>query len=213
LIFWICQNQPKKVLILGIIGGIFSKIIAFYFLVINDKSTYIILLQNNFLCSYLSQLCIGIYWGFIYAEHQRFRKIDFIVATSIFSIGFVIYAVLGFTKINIIYMLGFDMLFTPFFFLGMQSLLNRLEQSAKFDLFLGCLSILGIYSYQIYLIHQPLYFVLLPIINRNIQINDYLKIVVTFMMIILILTSYVFLFTKLEQLVIKNLGGVMTKQN
>ncbi|MEH2360038.1 hypothetical protein, partial [Nostoc sp.] len=84
---------------------------------------------------------------------------------------------------------------------------------AKIGRILSFLSILGIYSYQIYLIHQPLYFVLLPKLNYVIQINNYLKIGVSLMIVSILLTIYVFSFIKIERFVMKMLGTVMSKQN
>ncbi|OUL25183.1 acyltransferase [Nostoc sp. 106C] len=211
LIFQVCRNQPKKILWLGLIGAIFTKIISLYFLQQNNIPNYLFFLQNNFLGSYLFQFCLGIYWGFIYAEQQSFRKIDFIISTSIFSLGLVIYVILGITKINIIYMLGFDILFTPLFFLGIQALLCRLDKIAKLGWILSFTSMLGIYSYQIYLIHQPLYFVFLHNFNNSLQANVYLKIIMSLVLLTILLAIYTFLFTKLEKVVTKKPLANMSK--
>ncbi|MHC5935603.1 acyltransferase family protein [Nostoc sp.] len=213
LIFLFCKNKPNKILFLGIIGAIITKLLAFYFLIADDQNNYLFFLQNNFIGSYLFQFCLGLYWGFIYAKHQSFRKIDFIVASILFSVGILIYAILTIFKIKYIYMLGIDMLFTPLFFLGIQALLSRLDKIAQIGRILSFLSILGIYSYQIYLIHQPLYFVLLPKLNHVIQINNYLKIGVSLMIVSILLAIYVFSFIKIERFVMKMLGTLMNKQN
>ncbi|MEH2000403.1 MAG: acyltransferase [Nostoc sp.] len=213
LIFLFCKSKPNKILILGLIGAIITKLLGFYFLIRNDTNTYLFFLQNNFIGSYLFQFALGLYWGFIYAEHQIFRKIDFIVASILFSVGFLIYAILTIFKIKYIYMLGIDILFTPLFFLVIQALLSRLDKIAKIGGILSFLSILGIYSYQIYLIHQPLYFVLLPKLNYVIQINNYLKIGVSLMIVSILLAIYVFSFIKIERFVMKMFGTVMNKQN
>lgn len=213
VLFYLCQNNFHKILIFGSAIALLTKIVSFSFLLGHNSFFYIFFLQTNFLGSYLFQFCLGLYWGWIYAEHKAFRKIDFIVATSIFIVGFILYAILGITKINIVYMLGFDMLFTPFFFLMIQSLLSRLDKIDKIERMLGFLSILGIYSYQVYLIHQPLYFVLLPKLKQAIKINSSLKIVVCLMIASVVLTLYVILFTKIEKLMMKLLGNVISKQN
>ncbi len=213
ILFYICQNKFYKILILGSAIAILTKIVSFSCLLANNSFFYIFFLQTNFLGSYLFQFCLGLYWGWVYAERKAFRKIDFIVATSIFTIGFILYAILGITKVNIVYMLGFDMLFTPFFFLVIQALLNRLEKTAKIKWLLSFLSIMGIYSYQIYLIHQPLYLVLFPKLKQSIQVNQYLKIVVCLMIASILLSIYVFLFNKLEKLVFKIIGTITIKQN
>jgi peptidoglycan/LPS O-acetylase OafA/YrhL len=200
IIFIICKNQPHKILWLGIIVAIITKIVAVYFLLEYDRSTYLFFLQNNFLGSYIFQFCLGLYWGFIYAEHQNFRKIDFLISTFIFTVGLVLYGILVVKNINIVYMLGFDMVFTPFFFLAIKVLLLQLEKISILEPFLGFLSILGIYSYQIYLIHQPLYFVLLHPLNeiKIIHFNHYLTVSLILLMALITLTIYVFIFTRLE---------------
>ncbi|MDZ8052179.1 MAG: acyltransferase family protein [Aulosira sp. ZfuVER01] len=211
LIFYICRNRPKKILWLGLIFAILTKFISIYFLQKNNIPNYLFFLQNNFLGSYIFQFCLGIYWGYIYAEKQAFRKIDFIISTIVFSLGLAFYLVLGITKINIIYMLGFDILFTPFFFWGIQALLSRLDKIAKLEWILSFTSMLGIYSYQIYLIHQPLYFVFLPKFNNSLQANVYLKIMLSLVLLTILLAIYTFLFTKLEKLVTSKLLTVISK--
>ncbi|MEH2294716.1 acyltransferase family protein [Nostoc sp.] len=211
VIFLFCKNKPIKILVLGLIGAIITKLLAFYFLIGNDPNNYLFFLQDNFIGSYLFQFSLGIYWGFIYAEHQSFRKIDFMVANILFSVGFIIFIFLTIFKIKYIYMLGIDILFTPLFFLSIQALLSSLDKIAKIGRALSFLSILGIYSYQIYLIHQPLYFVLLPKLNYLIQINNYLKIGVSLMIVSILLTIYVFSFIKIERFVMQMLGTVMNK--
>ncbi|OUL36617.1 hypothetical protein BV372_06545 [Nostoc sp. T09] len=211
LIFLICRNQTKRILWLGLIFASLTKFISIYFLQQNNIENYLFFLQNNFLGSYVFQFCLGIYWGFIYAEKQNFRKIDFIISASIFSLGLVFYVILGITKINIIYMLGFDILFTPFFFLGIQALLSRLDKIAKLEWILSFTSMLGIYSYQIYLIHQPLYFVLLPKLNNILQTNVYFKIMLSLLLLTILVAIYTFLFTKLEKIVTKKLLTVISK--
>lgn len=212
-IFWLCQNKPSRILLLGIIGGVLTKILSLFFLIQNDTSNYLFFLQNNFLGSYLFQFCLGLYWGFIYAKYQGFRKIDFVLAINLFSLGFIAYTVLAISHVNIIYMLGFDMLFTPFFFLGIQTLLVRLDNNLKIKPFLNIIGILGIYSYQIYLIHQPLYFVTFHRLNQYIQCNSYLKIIFFLLVLSISLSMYVILFIKLEQLIIKKLTSVLTSLN
>ncbi len=211
LIFIFCKNQPYKILFLGCIGAIVTKITAFYFFLIQNKYIYLFLLQNNFLGSYVFQFCLGLYWGFIYAEYQTFRKIDFVVSTTIFAFSLILYGIFTVTKVDIIYMIGFDMLFTPFFFLGIYTFLIRLDKTLNFKRLLSFFSMLGIYSYQIYLIHQPLYFVLLPKLNNYLQINNYLKIVISLILVGTLLALYVFIFTKIERLITKKLETIMNQ--
>ncbi|MBN3951813.1 MAG: acyltransferase [Nostoc sp. NMS7] len=213
LIFLFCKTHQNKILILGLIGAIITKLLAFYFLINHHTNNYLFFLQDNFIGSYLFQFCLGLYWGIIYAKHQIFRKTDLIVSSILFSLGFIIYAILTIFKIKYIYMLGIDMLFTPLFFFGIQALLSHLAKIAKIQHILSFFSILGIYSYQIYLIHQPLYFVLLPKLNYVIQINNYLKIGVSLIIVSILLAIYVFSFIRIERFLMKMLGTVMNKQN
>ncbi|WP_071191403.1 acyltransferase [Trichormus sp. NMC-1] len=208
LIFIICKNKRLEILWTGIIAATLTKILAFYFLLENNTASYLFFLQNNFLGSYIFQFFLGLYWGFIYAEHHEFRKIDFQVSSIVFALGLMLYGFLVIKGINIIYMLGFDMLFTPFFFLGIKAILWKLEKIVSLKWILSFLSISGIYSYQIYLIHQPLYFVLLPKLTKSIQINSYLTILFSLFISLTLLTIYIFMFTKLEKILMQKLERV-----
>ncbi|NEP42260.1 MAG: acyltransferase [Okeania sp. SIO2H7] len=199
LIFYLCKSQPGKILILGIIGGVLTKLAC---VALDNKSAlYWYLLQNDFLGSYFSQLCLGLYWGIIYYHRKSFRKKDFVVATSIFLGGLVLYLCLALMKIDIIYMLGFDILFTPFFFLLCYAIFEFLKKYRRLiGYILGFFSILGIYSYQIYLIHQPLYFVLFKPLTKALDFNPYVKVILVAIATAILLTLYVWGFVRLEKL-------------
>lgn len=200
LIFYVCKSNIKNILLIGIILGLLTKIASFYFLNLNDPQAYLFLLQNNFLGSYIFQLCLGLYWGFIYAANQSFRKSDLIVAFSVFGIGLYIYIVFFLSSINIIYKLGFDIMFTPCFFILCQVFFKYVSDIWEQKFILGLVSLIGVYSYQIYLIHQPLYRVVLPELTATIELGDYSKILACMGITIILLILYVFLFTQVERL-------------
>ena len=206
LIFLGCKSKPKSILILGIIVGVITKIFGFYLLGIQSK-WFGFFLGNNIFLSYFFQYSIGLYWGIIYYRNQnRFRTQDFTVSVLMFGLGLIFYLYLGLTKVDIVYMLGFDILFTPLMFLGSYRLFEWLKQY-KGHLFYGLtlLSWMGIYSYQIYLIHQPLFFVILPVFNRSLSLNPYLKIIISIIGISILLSIYLMGFIRLEQLIRKTI--------
>lgn len=200
LIFLSCKSKPKSILILGIIVVFIAKLFGFYLLSINSK-WFSFLLGNNIFLSYFFQYCLGLYWGIIYHHHQnRFRTQDFIISGLVFGLGLIFYLTLALTKIDIVYMLGFDILFTPLIFLGCHRLFEWLNQYKGY-LFYGLvlLSAMGIYSYQIYLIHQPLLFVILPQFNQSLNLNPYIKITISLILSALLLSIYLIGFIRLEQ--------------
>ncbi|VXD24687.1 Acyltransferase 3 [Planktothrix serta PCC 8927] len=206
LIFLGCKSKPKSILILGIIVGVIAKIFGFYLLVIQSK-WFGFFLGNNIFLSYFFQYCVGLYWGIIYYQNQnRFRLQDFTRSVLAFGIGLIFYLYLALTKVDIVYMLGFDILFTPLMFLGCYRLFQGLNRY-KGNLFYGLslLSGMGIYSYQIYLIHQPLFFVILPVFNRFLSLNPYLKIIISIIGISILLSIYLMGFIRLEQWIRKTI--------
>lgn len=215
IIFIFSKNRPKQILWIGIILGILTKIIACYFLFEktlfqNDTYNYLFFLQNNFIGSYISQYCLGLYWGLIYAENKDLRKEDVLVSTSVFILGLIIYFSFVILRINIIYMLGFDILFTPFFFIAIKTLFVQLEKIISLRWLLSFMSILGVYSYQIFLVHQPLYFVSLSRLTKTLNLNNFIKIWVILLIIMVLLTVYIFIFNRLEIYVnklIKNINN------
>ncbi|MCF3607767.1 acyltransferase [Planktothrix agardhii 1033] len=206
LIFLSCKSRPKLILILGIIIGIIAKIFGFYLLEIQSK-WFGFFLGNNIFLSYFFQYSIGLYWGIIYYRNQnRFRTHDFTYSALAFGLGLILYIYLALTKVDIVYMLGFDILFTPLMFLGCYRLFEWLKQYKGY-LFYGLtlLSLMGIYSYQIYLIHQPLLFVILPVFNHFPSINPYLKIIISIIGISILLSIYLIGFIHLEKLIRKTI--------
>jgi peptidoglycan/LPS O-acetylase OafA/YrhL len=210
LIFAIFK-KPKNILITGIVVGLLSKIACLA--ASNNSDLFLFLLQTNFLSSYFFQLCLGLYWGFVYADKQAFRKIDFTIATGVFILGIIVYSLMAIAKINIIYMLGFDMVFTPFLFLVIYLAFENLREKRWLTLGLSFFSLMGVYSYQIYLIHQPLYFSLLRFMTKYIYAHPYLKVLLSLLSILAILGVYVYVFVKVEKFLRGMFEKPMIKQS
>lgn len=196
IIFYICKSKPQNFLLLGITVGCLNKLACFA--VSSNSEAFLFLLQDNFLGSYFFQLCLGLYWGFIFANNQVFRKVDFTIATGVFLVGLIVYFTMVISKIKIIYMLGFDLVFTPLFFLLSYLIFDYLATKEWLNKRLNFFSLIGVYSYQIYLIHQPLYFSLLKYMAKYISINSYLKMGIILVIILTIIGGYTYLFVKLE---------------
>jgi peptidoglycan/LPS O-acetylase OafA/YrhL len=212
LIFYICKSKPTKILLVGLVIGVLNKIVALVLLGFQDQNLYSFFLQLNFLGSYFFPLCLGLYWGFTYFAHKSFRRVDLVISSSVFVISLMIYISLMVSQIRFVYMLGFDILFTPFFFIGFYYLFEYIE-SNKLSLNFGLnfLSLAGLYSYQIYLIHQPLLFVLLPYLKQNVHGDASLRLIVSIIVTSVLLSVYVFLFTQLESFLRKAVGKIYSK--
>lgn len=211
LIFYVCRNKPNRILGLGILIGLLTKLAC---LAVGPKSQYyLFLLQNNFIGSYFFQLCLGLYWGFIYARNKSFRRTDINISTIVFIVGLMLYMWMVIKHINIIYMLGFDMAFTPFFFMILSLILNKDNHNRWLNYGLSILSIMGIYSYQIYLIHQPLYITLLHYLNKRIQIAQYPKLFVALIITIVLLLAYIRAFIWIEKVMTRKIAETAAKQN
>ncbi|MBD0362556.1 MAG: acyltransferase family protein, partial [Coleofasciculus sp. C3-bin4] len=169
LIFYICKSKPTRILLVGIVIGVLNKLICLVLLGFKNLNLFSFFLQLNFLGSYFFPLCLGLFWGFIYFAHKSFRRVDLVISSSVFVISLMIYISLMVSQIEFVYMLGFDIVFTPFFFIVFYYIFEYIE-SNNFSLIFGLkfLSLAGLYSYQIYLIHQPLLFVLLPYLKQNV---------------------------------------------
>ncbi|HEY9863252.1 MAG TPA: acyltransferase family protein, partial [Candidatus Obscuribacterales bacterium] len=200
LIFLNCKSKPRSILVLGIVVGVITKILGFYLLK-NQSQWFGFFLGNNIFLSYFFQYGMGLYWGIIYYQNQNhFRIRDFTYSFLAFSLGLILYIYLALTKVDIVYMLGFDILFTPLMFLGCYRLFEWLKQYKGYLFYgLALLSLMGLYSYQIYLIHQPLFLVILPVFNHFLSINSYLKIIIAIIGISILLSVYLIGFIHLEK--------------
>jgi len=219
LVLSICKSKPMRILLLGIAIGLLTKIAGsqlhqldftqttqIFGFEVKNPYLYLFFLQNNFLGSYFFQLCLGLYWGFVYFNHKSFRKSDFMVATGVFACGLMVYMSMMVSKIDIIYMLGFDMIFTPFFFIGFAGIFEYLSRHKWLGYGLSFLGLAGVYSYQVYLVHQPLIFVLLPYLKETIHGDVSLRLLVSIVTTTVLLTVYVFAFTQLESFLRKVVG-------
>lgn len=205
IIFSLCKAKPQRMLLLGIVVGAIAKIVALANTA--DPYFFIFLVQSNLITSYIFPLCLGIYWGFIYCEHQKFRRIDWEVSIVAFGIGIAMYGFLVLSQIDFEYMIGFDMLFTPLFLLLFywvcETYINPKLTFKEFNPF----SVMGVYSYQIYLIHQPLLFVALPVLGGKIPLPSSLRLLLAIIAIAILITAYVFVFIQLDNF----LGKLMEK--
>ncbi|HBB35377.1 MAG TPA: hypothetical protein DDZ80_08365 [Cyanobacteria bacterium UBA8803] len=200
LIFYWCKSKPKLILIWGIIIGLVIKVACL--LLSQESGLFWFILQNNFLGSYFFQR------GFIYFNNQNFRKIDVVASIIVFLLGLAVYLFLAIKRIEFIYMVGFDIAFTPLIFLVYYKICTLLSTESIKISAINIFSLLGIYSCQIYLIHQPLYFVLLPQLEKQIDGNPYVKLVLSIIITTILLIMYVIAFTKLESFLNKVLGKI-----
>jgi len=212
LILYICKSKPTRILLVGLVIGVLNKLVCLVLLGFQDLKLFSFFLQLNFLGSYFFPLCLGLYWGFTYFDHKTFRRVDLVISSSVFVISLMIYLSLMVSQIRFVYMLGFDIVFTPLFFIVFYYIFEYLENN-KFSLNLGLnfLSLAGLYSYQIYLIHQPLLFVLLPYLKQNVHGDASLRLIVSIIVTSVLLSVYVFLFTQLESFLRKAVGKISSK--
>jgi peptidoglycan/LPS O-acetylase OafA/YrhL len=195
LLLLACNYRPRNILCLGIAIGLVTK--ALCWLAQPGSELYWLLVDKNLIFSYITQFCLGIYWGFIYFKEQNFRKIDIYGSAIAFSLGLSIYLGSIFSHQDIVYKLGLDLLFNPLSFLLLYYLLKaKITWSSTF--LLNILSRLGIYSYQIYLTHQPVFFVLFPLWIKYIHIHSYLKLLLAAIVMPIILFVYIYSANKLD---------------
>lgn len=196
LLFLICNKKPEYFLLLGIIWAIATKIACLA--TRQNLPLYLFFLQTNFIGSYIFQFCLGLYWGIIYANHQKLRTIDWLVSSVVFGAGLVSYIAVSLKGIDIVYMLGFDVLFTPFMFVGLYKLLMAMPEIDLLKKCLAGIAIAGTYSYQIYLIHQPFMFSTFSYLVKGIRLPDYAQVSAVFFVFMGLLAVYTFGFTTLE---------------
>lgn len=169
-----------------------------------SEDWYFFLVSNNFIGSYIGQFGLGLFWGHSYWHNgNRFKPRDFYGSLLIFVAALVIYIALSASGQDFRYMIGFDLAFTPLTFLGLYFLFSRSEvwskANALLTLTLQGLSTLGKYSYQIFLIHQPLFFVILPILTGLIALGTIPELASVLVITLILLTLYVLLFLQLEK--------------
>jgi peptidoglycan/LPS O-acetylase OafA/YrhL len=198
LLFKFCQKHPERFLIVGASIGILTKTIC---AALGNGAWYSYLLQTNFLGSYLFQYCLGLYWGFMYVQNRGFRRIDWWMSLGIFAAGLVTYIGMSIQHIDIIYMLGFDIIFTPFMFMALRQGLETLSSIKRLNRGLDGLAIMGLYSYQIYLIHQPLMSMGFPYLAKLIPLSGIPELLLILIIFMALLPLYVWMFLNLSKLV------------
>ncbi|AFZ37146.1 acyltransferase 3 [Stanieria cyanosphaera PCC 7437] len=206
LLLYITQNKPKKILLLGISLGILNKIVCWWAGATDNQELYWFFLQNNFLSSYIFPLCLGIYWGFIYSNYHSFRNLDWQVAIIACLLGLIIQINAALIDFDFLYKLGLDLFYTPLIFLLLFYFCEQL--TSKLFLVEKKLQLIGLYSYQIYLIHQPLFFVLLNFVANRFDLNSYQSLVITISIVMIILSLYVYLFTQTDVVFRKLMGNI-----
>jgi peptidoglycan/LPS O-acetylase OafA/YrhL len=193
-------HQPRRWLVLGLSLGLLTKAAA---LLSRSSPLYLYFLQTNFIGSYIFQVCLGVAWGLGYAQRGQFRRRDWQAAGLVFGLGLLLYGAMTWRRIEIVYMLGFDMAFSGLMFLGLYQLCQVLVRSPIGRRVLAPISVLGRFSYQIYLVHQPLYFVLFPWLNKAIGLGFglgfNLQVMVIFMVMGLALSVYVTGFSAIDR--------------
>lgn len=196
-----CQANRRTLLLVGLGAGVFTKSLCFY--LEPGSSTYLYFLNNNFLGSYIFQLCLGFYWGSIYQSRQTLRRVDCWASLVCFVLGALVYTGLTLGKTDIVYMQGFDILFTPFLFILCGWGFNLASTFKPIAPILKIFSLLGVYSYQIYLLHQPMFFISLTRIARVFNFSANLEIFGSLLIVCSLLTLYILAFILLEQALIK----------
>lgn len=206
-LYKICQGDRKRLLLFGVFAGIFTKIICIYFE--PGSSAYLYFLNTNFLGSYIFQFCLGLYWGSIYQERETLRRVDCLVSLICFVLGAIVYTGLTLRGTELVYMQGFDLVFTPFLFvlcwLGF-NLASRLKSVASG---LKKLSLFGVYSYPIYLLNQPLFFISLKPIARALSLTSNLKVLGSLSIFLSLLSLYTVAFICLEKTLSNTLGSLI----
>jgi len=158
---------------------------------------YSFLAMLNFIGSYFFEVCLGLYWGTVYARHGSFRRVDGLVSLAVFGIGIVAYT---FSGVDLLYMLGLNIIVTPLlFWVCYYAFVKTKDWRFKLVAWLRqLLGIMGRASYQIYLIHQPLLFVWLPIWGYVSPAELSASIAIGLPLTLLLVALYVILFLKIE---------------
>jgi peptidoglycan/LPS O-acetylase OafA/YrhL len=209
LIFIMCGKKTEKYLLFGMVFGILTKLIC---AAIPNSPLHLFFLQTNFIGSYIFQFCLGLYWGLSYSETKRFSKKDWLITSALFGTGLAVYTAMSLQGIDIVYMLGFDLVFTPFMFMGLYQILSYSARIKILKSALAFAALAGVYSYQIYLIHQPLLFSIFPYLAKYIQLSQFIQVIVSFVAILGLLTVYVYAFTALETFLRKRFEMLMSRR-
>lgn len=200
ILFSVTNGNLNKLLILTFFLATITKILCYVFP--ESSAAYGFVLQNNFIGSYIGQYGLGLYLGIDYFNSSsQFSKTSlyFTVASSV--VALILYIQLSISGQDFRYMAGFDLVFTPALFFAAYYLCKTVFVKFKAWPIFRELDIAlrwtGQQSYQIYLVHQPLLFVLLAPMVNWIKLDNYLEVLSVCLVALILLTFYVYLFISL----------------
>jgi peptidoglycan/LPS O-acetylase OafA/YrhL len=197
LVIKLFQGNFIRIFLFGSVFGILTKFLSSLFFKIGAIDLHRFFLQNNFIGSYSLALTIGLYWGFVYFKFGKFRKQDWNLSWLLLFLGIGLQLITIYQKQDIPYMLGFDLVFTPIAFLLMYLLTtNPIFKIKRIN---KVFTTLGKYSYQIYLVHQPVFMVVLPwLIGKMKPEFSTETFLISLVFILFFLFFYIKIFLKLE---------------
>ncbi len=203
LLFYRYSKDYIRFLKIAVIIGIAYKLVGGYLLLNNQMSIFYYLLSQNLILSYLFSFCLGIYWGFVYKEHNKFRGKDWLYATILLTLALVPYIILSRTPPTF-YKLGFDIFFTPLCFLLCYWICEKLiGKESKLS---SIIAVLGVFSYHIFLIHQPLLFISLPVLVARLPFSKLGNLGISLIIVISLISVYAIFFIKLDDLIKKKIS-------
>jgi peptidoglycan/LPS O-acetylase OafA/YrhL len=200
-------NKPNKILIVGLFLSVTNKLICLFLGYTSNYSadSYHFFLQSNFIGSYFFPLCLGLYWGIVFKENNRFTLRDWQISIMMFLLAILCQIIMITNQVDFRYKLGLDLLVVPLLTLSLYALSN-LKIKLKLYQYLQIFSIhVGRNSYEIYLIHQPIFFVLIAFWMQTINLNPYLTIFLTAIANFLSLSLLLKLFMKLNNYCLKHI--------
>lgn len=200
-LFSVANGRPKKILAITFLIAFITKVLCY--LLPESSTAYSFVLQNNFIGSYIGQYGLGLYLGFEYfSSSSRFSKRTLYVSIASFVMAFILYIQLSLSGQDFRYMAGFDLVFTPtLFFIGYyicEQVLIKLKTVSIFHAVVTGLGCVGKQSYQIYLVHQPLLFVVLAPLTRLMGFDNYIETFLVCVIALMFILLYVYLFISLE---------------
>ncbi|GAB4242078.1 MAG: acyltransferase [Stanieria sp.] len=208
LLLKIAVNRPRNILLIGIIIGVLNKTLCWGFgFTSNFKAGfYYFFLQNNFIGSYFLPICLGIYWGYIYNKYQNFRRQDWQVSIIFFSLGLIIQLISTMNNFYLPYKSGLDLFYISFFLLFLYYVFTQLL-GCQFWL-LKIIQLIGFNSYQVYLIHQPLFFILIAWLTKNNYSEFFISLPINLIITGISLSIYVYIFTQTDVYLRKVIGHI-----
>ena len=202
ILFSISNGRPGKLLTITLAFAGITKLLCY--LLPASSPAYYFVLQNNFIGSYIGQYGLGLYLGSEYfTSSSRFSKRSIYFSFSLFFLALIIYLQLSLAGQDIRYMEGFDLAFTPaFFFIGyyvFEKAFLKVKSLPVFHAIDVLLRYVGQRSYQVYLVHQPILFVILAPLTRLIGFDNHLETLLVSVLALIVIILYVYLFICLEQ--------------